>query len=82
MSMRDRVVAALTETVLVGKPIHVGDEESLLEAGLLDSLGMMELVEVLKQRFAITVGDHELTPENLDSISGITGFLAGKGVQP
>lgn len=80
MSLRDRVVVALQETVLSGKTLNIGDDDSLLESGLLDSLGMMELVEVLGRRFSVTVSDDELMPENLDSIAAITGFLQRKGV--
>ncbi len=80
MTLRDQVVGMLKETVCRGREFAVGDEDSLLENGLLDSLGMLELVEVLKKSFGVEVGEDDLTPENLDSVAGLAGFLERKGV--
>jgi acyl carrier protein len=81
MGLRDRVVAVLMETVLRGKKLDVGDEDSLLDAGLIDSLGMTEMVDVLARHFSVTVPDDDLMPENLDSIAAITSYLQRKGVR-
>ncbi len=53
-------------------------DQSLLESGVIDSTGVLELVAFLEQRYGITVGDRELLPENLDSIQNIARFVAGK----
>jgi acyl carrier protein len=57
----------------------VTDTESLMEAGVLDSLRLMDLVPELEKQFGITVEAEDLTPENFDSISAISNFVAGKG---
>lgn len=54
------------------------DSESLLEAGVIDSTGVLELVAFLETEFRFTVGDAEMVPENLDSISRIAGYVKGK----
>jgi acyl carrier protein len=54
------------------------DEGSLLENGIIDSTGVLELVAFLEQRFSIAVGDRELLPENLDSIRNATEFVTRK----
>ncbi len=54
------------------------DSESLLEAGVIDSTGVLELIAVLETEFGFTVGDAEMVPENLDSISRIAGYVKGK----
>ena len=54
------------------------DNESFLENGIIDSTGVLELVAFLEQRFAISVGDCELLPENLDSITNAAQFVARK----
>lgn len=81
MTLRDRVASLLKETVCRGKNFNISDEDSLLETGLLDSLGMLELVEVLKKHMGVVVDEDDLTPENLDSVAALTAFLARKGVQ-
>ena len=54
------------------------DSDSLLQTGVLDSTGVLELIEFLESEFAIEVEDHETVPANLDSISGIVSFVASK----
>lgn len=54
------------------------DSESLLEAGVIDSTGVLELVAFLESEFGLAVGDAEIVPENLDSISRIAGYVDGK----
>jgi len=58
----------------------LGDDESLLGAGLIDSTGILELVSFLESEFGIVVNDEEIVPENLDSIGQITAYVARKHV--
>ncbi|WP_231851384.1 acyl carrier protein [Microlunatus phosphovorus] len=53
-------------------------DESLLEAGVLDSTGVLELIEFLEDTFEISVEDSETIPENLGSIAGLTRFVQSK----
>ena len=61
------------------------DDKSFLENGIIDSTGVLELVAFLEEKFGIVVGDRELLPENLDSVSNAASFvtrkLEGKGAQ-
>jgi acyl carrier protein len=52
--------------------------DSFLEAGIIDSTGVLELVTFLEQRFGISIGDRELLPENLDSVQNAARFVARK----
>lgn len=54
------------------------DDLPLLENGIIDSTGVLELVAFLEQRFAISVADRELLPENLDSINNAAQFVQRK----
>lgn len=58
--------------------VQLGADDSLLGSGVIDSTGVLELVGFLEQRFAISVEDKELIPENLDSISRITAYVTRK----
>jgi acyl carrier protein len=68
----------ITETFLFGdeKPLTV--TESLRDAGIIDSTGVLELISHLEEQFQIKVNDDELLPENLDSIAGLCRFLDKK----
>ena len=54
------------------------DGESLLEAGLIDSTGVLELVAFIETGFGIQMADSDIVPENLDSVDAITRYLIGK----
>jgi len=57
----------------------VEDHQSLLEAGIIDSLGIMKLVVFLEEKFNIEVSDEELIPANFETINNIKDLLERKG---
>jgi len=68
----------IEENYLFGRSDGLHDSDSFLEAGILDSTGILELIEFLGGRFHIVVTDEEVTPQNLDSIDKIVAFLQRK----
>jgi acyl carrier protein len=68
----------IADRFLFGDDKKLGDDDSLLEAGIVDSTGVLELINHLEERYGIKVSDDELVPENLDTIAGIAAFLARK----
>jgi acyl carrier protein len=56
----------------------LGDGESFLETGTIDSTGVLEVVMFLEQRFELKVEDRELIPENLDSVDNLVRFVIRK----
>ena len=59
-------------------PSQLAASSSLIEAGLIDSTGVLELVGYLEEQFGIRITNEELLPENLDSIENIVGFVERK----
>jgi acyl carrier protein len=57
---------------------ELGNDSSLLELGVLDSTGIIEMVAFIEHRFKIPVLDEEITPENFDSINYISSFVNKK----
>ena len=57
------------------KSIVLSDDDSFFEEGIIDSLGVLELVTFLEQTYGFRVQDSELVPENLDSINNIINFV-------
>jgi acyl carrier protein len=51
------------------------DDASFLEEGIVDSMGIMELVAFVDEKFGITVEDEELVPDNFDSINRIASYV-------
>lgn len=73
-----RVRAFLVETFLLGDDDGFGNGESLLDSGIVDSTGVMEVVAFLEESFAIAVDDDELVADNLDSVERLAAFVARK----
>lgn len=71
----DEVRTLLSRLGTEGDLAGVGDEDSLLEAGVLDSAAMVELILLLEERFGVAIDEDDLVPENFDSIAAIAVFL-------
>lgn len=56
----------------------ISANDSFLENGIIDSTGILELVGFLQNNFNIEIEDHEMLPQNLDSINNILEFLKKK----
>lgn len=56
----------------------LADAESLLDAGLIDSTGILELVAFIETEFSIQMADTDIVPENLDSVETIVRYVDGK----
>ncbi len=54
------------------------NDTSFLEQGIIDSTGVLEMVDWLEEEFAISVQDEELIPENLDSVNRLAAFITRK----
>ena len=53
-------------------------DESLLDSGLVDSTGILEVVAFIEETFGVSIEDEEMVPDNLDSVTKISSFIARK----
>jgi acyl carrier protein len=70
--------AFVIQNFTFGREDAIVDDESFLDAGIIDSTGVLELVGFLEERFGITVADEDLVPANLDSVVRVARFVAQK----
>ena len=68
----------IAETILFSNSYPYEDTDSFMENGVLDSMNVMELVVFLEQQFGIQVADHEIIPDNFDSIRQMAAFVQSK----
>ena len=68
----------LTDQFLFGDSRPLERDVSLLDQGIVDSTGILELIHFLEEHYGIKVQDDELLPENLDTIGNICAFLERK----
>ena len=77
-TIEGRVRAFIVERFLFGQGGDLADHDSLLQRGVIDSTGVLELVAFLESTFAVGFDDTELVPDNLDSIDRIARFVERK----
>jgi len=56
----------------------VKDDTLIFDTGLLDSMGLLFLIEFLNENYQVEVNDEELNPKNFESINSIVSFVEGK----
>ena len=79
--IQSTIINFIKENFIMGRSeTKIDIEESLIESGIMDSTGVLELVEFLEATFSIQIEDEELIPENLETVKNIIEFLKTKGV--
>jgi acyl carrier protein len=78
MDIKEQVRTFVTSNFYVAAPSVLEDNASLLDKGIIDSTGVLEVIFFIEETFGITVEDSEMLPENLDSIERISNFIARK----
>jgi acyl carrier protein len=78
MEMEGRIRQFITGNFYVADASALTAETSLLDSGIVDSTGVLEIIAFLENDLGITVADEEMTPDNLDSIGKIAHFVARK----
>lgn len=78
LELKQQLRTFLTSNFYVADAASLGDATSLLEEGIIDSTGVLEVIAFIETSFGITVEDSEMLPDNLDSIERIANFVARK----
>jgi len=77
-STNDQIRRFILEKFPSARQRALQDSDSLLQNGLIDSMGILEVVEFLESAFDLQFSDDELLPENFDSILRLTAFVEEK----
>ena len=73
-----RIRGFIVDTFLLGDDDGFDDSDSLIDGGIVDSTGVMEIVAFLEETYAIAIDDDELVADNLDSVERLRKFVDGK----
>jgi acyl carrier protein len=68
----------IVDNFMFGQADGLKSDESLLQKGVIDSTGVLELVSYLQDNFKITVEDDEIVPANLETVQGIVNYVGKK----
>ena len=78
MDIKEKIREYITNNFLKGQELKTFDEVSFIEEGIIDSVGVLELVAFLEESFDFRVEDEEIIPENLDSINKLVVYVQSK----
>ena len=56
----------------------VADDASLLDLGIIDSLGILDVAQFLASDLAMEIEDDDLVPENFDSVGALIRFVQSR----
>jgi acyl carrier protein len=76
VEQRRRVREFVQQNFFVSGPLR--DDDSLLDQGIIDSTGVLEVVGFLESEYGIRVNDEEILPDNFDSIAAIAAYVDRK----
>lgn len=57
---------------------YPGDDVSLVETGIIDSTGILEMIDFIAEKFGVRMSDDEAVPENLESVDNIVRFVLSR----
>ena len=75
----ERTRAYITENFLyMRRDFRLDEDDSLLGRGIIDSMGVMEVISFLETEFGVEVPDDDITEENLGTISAISRYVTAR----
>ncbi len=78
MDARQEIEKYIKDNILFGDGEKMAEDVSFQESGILDSVGFLELITFVEARFGIQITDHELVPENFDTLRKVSRFVEQK----
>jgi acyl carrier protein len=77
-----RIRSYIEDNFLYMRPDAVlQNDDSLLGTGIIDSMGVMELIVFVESEFGVAVADTEVTKDNFDSVTTIARFVESKAAE-
>ena len=74
MAVRDELLAFVQESLLRDSD-KIEADDGLIERGIIDSVGLIQLLTFIEERFAVRVPDHLVTPPNFGSVSAMEEMI-------
>ena len=76
MELERRIKAYVTTELLYDRDaIALGDDDSLLGPGLLDSVGILRLVAWLEEEFGVSIPDEDVVPDHVETVSRLAALV-------
>jgi len=80
-SISPQIQSFILRTFPAARKRAINENVQILESGIVDSLGVLDIVAFLEKSFMIKISDDELTPENFASVNRLAEFVKNKTAQ-
>ncbi|MBI1722719.1 MAG: acyl carrier protein [Gemmatimonadetes bacterium] len=74
----EKIRTFITQMSMDASGSAIADDTPLLDSGVMDSMGVLELVTFLESEFGVKVQDEEIVPENFETVVRIAAFVESK----
>jgi acyl carrier protein len=74
-STKERISTFIKQTFPAARRRDIRDDDDLLEEGILDSVGVLDVVGFIEREFAVAAADEDLVPENFRSLARLAAFV-------
>ena len=74
-NIKTTIVNYLKDNSFMDKNANLTDTDSLTQSGIIDSIGLLELLDYISEKYSIEIPEDMLIPENLDSLKGLTNMV-------
>ncbi|AKB41535.1 acyl carrier protein [Methanosarcina mazei] len=73
--IKNCIIDYLKANSFMDKDTPLEDSDSLTQNGIIDSIGLLELIDFISEKYSIEIPEDMLTPENFDTLQGISGMI-------
>ena len=77
-STKERISAFIKEKFPAARRRPIRDDDDLLEEGILDSVGVLDVVGFIEREFAVAAADEDLVPDNFRSLASLAAFIESR----
>lgn len=74
-AIREQISEFISKTFPIARQRQVGPDEQLMENGIIDSLGFLEIITFIERNYKFQVKDEDVTAENFNSIANICSYI-------
>ena len=78
MTTKDIIKDFIVRELIREEGFELEDSAQLIERGIIDSMGIISLLDFLETEFSIQIESDELVPENLDTVESISELVSRK----
>ena len=75
MTTQEILMEYIKQNLMKGRSANLSVEEDLLGTGIIDSLGVLQMVAFIEERFDYQVPDEDVIYENFHSVKSLTDYL-------